>query len=248
MTTHVIRFQKNGPGNAGLTALPVDPAHYLGPAPEQNAHLYFEDEALGLTAGIWDTTGMQEPVGPYPGDEFIFLIEGEFAMADASGHAIPARAGQSAIFRNGAPMGWVQEGYLRKFFLLLNDPAEADRAHDSAEGGFIVLDPDMTLTDDDPITQSDSGAKQRERVLFSGDTGKFTVGLWDTEALVTEPYPFPEHELAQVLEGEVTITHADGTAETFTAGDVFFIPAGTVTKWEVPRYLRKFYACVPPAE
>lgn len=48
--------------------------------------------------------------------------------------------------------------------------------------------------------------------------------------MVTEPYPFPEHVFAQVLEGEVTITHEDGTCETFTAGDVFFITVGIITK------------------
>jgi uncharacterized cupin superfamily protein len=67
-------------------------------------------------------------------------------------------------------------------------------------------------------------------VLFTGDTDKVTAGLWDTEAMVTEPYPFPEHVFAQVLEGEVTITHEDGTCETFTAGDVFVITVGIITK------------------
>lgn len=74
-----------------------------------------------------------------------------------------------------------------------------------------------------------------------------TVGLWDTTAMTTEPCPFPCHELAQVREGSVTITAEDGTAETFGPGDVFFIPKGTITRWHVPSYLRKYYAAVDPA-
>lgn len=60
----------------------------------------------------------------------------------------------------------------------------------------------------------------------------------------SQPLAFPCHEFGQVLEGEVSITTTDGKRQTFVAGDVFFIAKGTVTTWEVPTHLRKYYATV----
>lgn len=81
-------------------------------------------------------------------------------------------------------------------------------------------------------------------MIFTNDAGMMEVGLWDTEGYASELFAFPCHELGQVLEGEVSITTTDGTRQTFVAGDVFFIAKGTVATWEVPTYLRKYYAAV----
>ena len=114
-----------------------------------------------------------------------------------------------------------------------------------AQGGIQALDPDMALTDADRTVET--SAVQRERVLFRNDHGNFEAGLWDTQAINTEMAPFPWHEFSHVLEGETTITEPDGTSHIFRAGDVFFVPEGTVCSWHVPSYLRKFYALVDPS-
>ena len=44
-----------------------------------------------------------------------------------------------------------------------------------------------------------------------------------------------------VISGSVTMTNADGSSDTFTAGDTFFIAKGTQCVWEVTETLRKFY-------
>ncbi len=44
-----------------------------------------------------------------------------------------------------------------------------------------------------------------------------------------------------VVSGSVTITHADGRAETFGPGDTLFIAKGTTCVWEITETLRKFY-------
>ena len=44
-----------------------------------------------------------------------------------------------------------------------------------------------------------------------------------------------------VISGSVTMTNADGSSDTFTAGDTFFIAKGTKCVWEVTETLRKFY-------
>jgi uncharacterized cupin superfamily protein len=244
----VIRLQADGPADQGLKPLKLNPADFQSPLPVQNNHLYFSDPVEGLNAGVWETTTMQEAFGPYPGDEFIVVLEGRFEMVDGKGKGVPGRKGQSVIFRNGIPTSWKQDGYLKKFYVTLRKSDDPPPQIDSAEGGVIVLDPDMTLSDSDAVSRSNSGAKQRERVIFTNNTDKMGVGLCHTEAYTSEPFAFPSHEFVQVLDGGVSITTTDGTRQTFVAGDVFFIAKGTVTTWEVPTYLRKYYAAVDSAK
>ncbi len=243
----IIRLEPDGPAGTGLQPMVLDASGFQSAVPRQNIHVYFSDPAFGMTVGIWDTTSMQEVFGPYPGDEFIVVLEGAFAMIDGTGRGTPAHKGQSVIFRNGAPLSWMQPGYLRKFFILLFDPAAPVPQIVDGRAGVVVLDPNMTLTDADETTRSESGAKQRDRLLFTNDAGTMTVGLWDTEAMTSELFAFPNHEFVQVLEGTVEIGSADGTVQTFGPGDTFFIPKGTHTRWHVPGYFRKYYAAVTPA-
>ena len=247
MTKRIIRLLENGPEGQGLQPMTLTQADFHSPLPRQNVHVYFSDPALGLNVGVWDTTSMQEAFGPYPGDEFVVVLDGAFAMIDGNGRGVPAHKGQSVVFRNGTPVSWMQPGYLKKFFITLLDPKAPAPQIDSAEGGIVALDPELELTGTDKITRSDSGAKQRDRVIFTNDAGTMSVGLWDTEAMTTEPYAFPCHEFGQVLDGLVTITGEDGSSETFGPGDAFFIPQGTTTRWHVPSYLRKYYATVTPS-
>ena len=241
--TGIIRFEPNGPDGLTRMELSADDFHTM--PSEQNVHVYFEDPELGMSAGVWDTTTMQEAFGPYPGDEFILVLDGQFQMLDENGHGVPARKGQNVIFRNGIPTSWKQDGYLKKFYITYMDPRADTPQIESAAGGVIVLDPDSQLSDADLL--ENTSTPQRERVFFENLHGNFEVGLWDTQTLSTELEPFGYHEFAHVLEGEVTLREADGTEHHFKSGDVFFVPAGTLCSWHVPRYLRKYYAALNPA-
>jgi uncharacterized cupin superfamily protein len=242
-TTGIIRLSPTG--SHGLTPLAIDAADFQTPPEAQNLHVCFADETLGLSVGVWDTTSMQEAFGPYPGDEFIVVLEGAFRLLDNTGAGVAAKAGQCVAIRNGIPVSWRQDGYLKKFYMTYKDPRATSPQGLTAEGGVIVLSPEMSLTDADLM--EDTSTPQRDRNLFSNAHGNFEVGLWDTQVLNTELEPFPYHEMAQILEGEVSLTEADGRRHHFTAGDVFFIPAGTPCIWHVPTYLRKFYAALDPA-
>ncbi len=101
MLKQVIRLDGNGPAGIALQPLDLDPADFQSPLPRQNVHEYFADEEAGPSAGVWDTTTMQRAFGPYPGDEFILVLEGSFAMVDGQGGAVTAKAGDSVCFRNG---------------------------------------------------------------------------------------------------------------------------------------------------
>jgi hypothetical protein len=208
----VIRLDPAGPEGLGLTPLALDPAMFQSPLPVQNHHLYFEDEAMGLSVGIWDTTTMQEAFGPYPTDEFILVIEGAFAMVDGQGGVVTARAGDSVCFRQGTPTSWKQEGYLRKIYLTLADPGAEMPVRDSAEGGVIVLDR-AQATDEAQVFRNESGTM----VVHHLAPGAFRAGLAAA----------PAHELVQVLTGTVEVTEASGAMQRFGPGQVSLVPQGT---------------------
>ena len=242
-TPRVIAMTPNGPN--GLSPMDLDPSDFQSALPQQNSHVYFSDAKRGLNVGVWDTTTMQEAFGPYPGDEFIVVLDGAFSMVDGSGNSVSAQKDQLVTFRNGIPISWKQEGYLKKFFLTLNTP-HADRPQiASADGGVIVIDPNTDLTDDDILPRANSDDPvEREIEFFTNDDETMTVGLWDSRATIGVMEPFPAHEFVFMVEGEVTINEPGGISQTFVAGDAFFVPKGTMCSWDVPKYIRKFFAAV----
>ncbi len=241
----LVRLEPKGPD--GLRPMDLSPYEFHSRPEQQNLHVYFEDEDLGMSVGVWDTTPMQEPFGPYPGDEFIVVLDGHFDMmdtVDGSGHNVACKKGQSVIFRNGVPVSWKQHDYLKKFYITYTDPRAEVPNGLSAEGGIQALDPNFTLTNADILP--DTTIKQREKVLFENDHGNFEVGCWDTDAFTSDVEPFPYHEFGQILEGEAVLTDAEGAEHVFKPGDCFFIPAGTPLGWHVPKYLKKYYAALDP--
>ncbi len=70
------------------------------------------------------------------------------------------------------------------------------------------------------------------------DDGSTQVHLWRTTAS-TFRWTHRADEIITVLEGEVTITEADGTRHHLTPGDVAHFPVGSTQTWEVPKTLLK---------
>jgi uncharacterized cupin superfamily protein len=217
MRNNVIRIDGNGPAGIGLQPLDLDPADFQSPLPRQHAHEYFGDEEAGLSVGVWDTTTMQEAFGPYPGDEFIVVLEGAFAMVDGKGGAVRAKAGDSVCFRNAIPTSWKQDGYLKKIYLTWRAPDAVTPQIDSATDGVVVL------------TAADTGS-----VVFCNDTGNMVVWHIANRTMNQPQAASAAHELVQVLQGEVEITEPPGASQRFSAGEVFFVPQGTVCGWSSP--------------
>lgn len=249
----IIRLESDGPTGIGLAKMDLNPADFQSELPEQYLHVYYEDEDLGLSVGVWTTTSMQEAFGPYPGDEFMWLLEGQVAMVDGDGNETPVLAGETFCIRNAIPTSWKQVGFLRKFYMTYADPNASIPQIDSADGGVRVLRAAELETDmqkmetTEPLVIVGDQPLQHDNILFTNDAGNMYVGMWDSTALDSEMRPFPWHEIVQLLEGEVTITEEHGNIHQFKAGDVFFIPMGMVCKWQNNGYVKKFYSIVDPA-
>ena len=244
----VTRLEADGPEGIDLEKMQLDQADFQSPLPEQFGHVYYEDDELGLTVGVWTTTSMQEAFGPYPGDEFMAILEGQVSMVDADGGETLVKAGETFCIRNAIPVSWKQVGFLRKFYMTYSNPRAALAEIASAEGGVKILDPATLaagmekMETTEPFVIVGDKPVQHDSLLFTNDAGNLYIGMWDSTAFDSEMRPFPCHEMVQLLEGELLITEADGSSQQFVAGDAFFIPKGTVCKWQISAYAKKFYS------
>jgi uncharacterized cupin superfamily protein len=250
----VIRFNPNGPADTGLSVMKLDQADFQSELPEQHLHVYFDDEALGLNAGVWTTTDMQEAFGPYPGDEFMFVLEGQVDMVDADGQATHVKEGQAFCIKNGIPISWKQVGFLRKFYMTWENPNADAPNIASADGGVVIFDPAALqsgmarMENTDPFEIIGEKPLQHDNLAFTNDAGNMFMGMWDSTAFESEMRPFPCYEFVQLLEGQITITEADGSTNEFGPGDVFLVPEGTVCSWKTNGYVKKLYCILMPPE
>jgi uncharacterized cupin superfamily protein len=244
----VIRFEPKGPADTGMPAMELEQADFQSELPQQHLHEYFEDEAIGLSLGVWTTTDMQEAFGPYPGDEFMWVLEGQVAMMDGDGNATHVKQGETFCIRNGIPISWRQVGFLRKFYMTYDNPNAKTPEIASASSGVMVLDSAslqsgmVAMDNTEPFQIKGNAPLQHDSSAFINDTENMFVGMWDSTAFESEMLPFPSYEFVQLLEGEITITEGDGTIHQFKAGDAFFIPKGTVCSWKTNGYVKKFYS------
>ncbi len=241
----VVRLARNGPPETGMPEMKCDPAGFQSALPTQHLHVYFEDESIGMSVGVWDTTTMQEAFGPYPGDEFIWVLDGEFKMLDGKGDAVECPNGSCVSLRNGVPVSWKQEGYLKKFYITYLDPNADTPKIVPAKGGIQVLDPDVemeVMDTTEPFELEGEAPVQKDHNTFTNDAGNFFVGTWESGPMVSKMKPFPAHEFVRMLEGEVTISEENGMTQTFGPDDCFFVPKGTVCSWSIPGHAKKHYA------
>jgi uncharacterized cupin superfamily protein len=77
-------------------------------------------------------------------------------------------------------------------------------------------------------------------LLDDKDTG-LAVGIWQCSPITARMGPWSTNEVMLLVEGSVTIDHADGSTLDVVAGEAFFIPKGTVCAWRQAGLLKKFF-------
>ncbi len=77
--------------------------------------------------------------------------------------------------------------------------------------------------------------------FYAAEDESRLAGVWECAPTREEIDAYPVDEMMTILSGSVTVSMDGGMAETFTAGDTFFIPKGTRCVWEITETLRKYY-------
>lgn len=83
-----------------------------------------------------------------------------------------------------------------------------------------------------------------DHTFFATSDESVLSGVWECAPCKEEIESYPVHEMMTIISGSLTLTDANGRADTFTAGDSFFIPKGTKCTWQITETLRKFYMIV----
>ena len=95
------------------------------------------------------------------------------------------------------------------------------------------------FTDPDSFTTDDK--TETNHTFFQTDDESILTGVWESAPCKEEFESYPAHEMMTIISGSVTLTNEDGHAETFTAGDTFFVAKGTRCTWHITETLKKFY-------
>ncbi|GAB5468691.1 MAG: cupin domain-containing protein [Rhodospirillales bacterium] len=243
MATGVVKLNPHNPAGEGLEPWEeIPPSDLISGTPKQRGLLVHEDKAQGLSVGVWDCTAMTAKLEPYSVHEFMYLLDGDVTMVDAKGHEETIAAGQAFVLPKGFTCQWRQEGYLRKFFVILEDSSDAPPSVDAvvrpqpygpAEGLT-----EMELDAADFITAK---PVQRQHIDYADPSGRFLAGTWDATPYERPVTPSKRNELMHILEGSVTMTSDSGPDLTFHAGDTFFVPQGAPCGWRSEVYVRKFF-------
>ncbi len=249
----IIRFEPNGPADTGLEPWdPIDPSGLEAGTPVQHGHIYHDDEALGYMAGVWDCTPMTEKFGPYAVNEFMLLLEGSVTMVDESGGEVTVDAGEAFVIPKGLPCQWKQEGYVRKYFMIFENPG-VPAADDVSSQGVILPQPSgpsggmEKVEISDPSIYLGAPPTQHNHTYFEDPSGQMTVGLWDSTPFERAVAPSPRNELMCLLEGSVTLIDGAGEEHVFQAGDAAYVAKGAECGWRSTEYVRKFYAIFEPS-
>ncbi len=92
-----------------------------------------------------------------------------------------------------------------------------------------------------PETFTSDDHREVNHTFFATADESILSGVWESAPCKEEYESYPVHEMMTVISGSVTLTNADGHAETFTAGDTFFVAKGAKCTWHITETLKKFY-------
>ena len=177
-----IRFDPNGPADTGLQAWEtIDPSTLTAGEPVQRGHVYFCNATGALTAGVWDCTPMTGKLEPYAVNEFMLILEGSVTIVDARGHAQTLHAGEIFVIPKGTPFVWKQTEYMRKYYVIFDDPSERV-ASDATDLKVIRVNTAWYLSPvhgQDPARYDGPVPAQHTQKFFTDLTTQMRVGLWE---------------------------------------------------------------------
>jgi uncharacterized cupin superfamily protein len=104
---------------------------------------------------------------------------------------------------------------------------------------------ELPLAPLEPTCVEEGRPVARAATLSRSPDGRLSSGLWECTA-GSFRWTFWTDELLLILEGEATIREANGAVHALRSGDIAHFPLGLEARWEIPRYVRKFFVVRTP--
>ena len=208
--------------------------------PKQHTHSYYEDEALGLYIGVWDTTDMIETAAPYTCDEFMSIIEGAVEIKNnKTGMMETVMAGESFVIPQGYDCQWHQSGYLRKFYVIFEPENVAEKP---------VTESVVYFNEHSNTPWQETSGGHRKTVLYQNHNKTFFSGIWQSDAFNTNIISFPYNEFIAIKQGFLICTDEQGVEYKVSAGEALFIPEGTRCSWQSHEKISLHFAQIKQLE
>jgi uncharacterized cupin superfamily protein len=236
-----ILIERDGPSGEGLAPLTLDPADFQSDVPQQAWHLTHCDEAAGRYVGVWTTTPMQEAFGPYPGDEFMVILEGQVTMIDANGEETLIKAGQAFCVHNATPVSWKQFGECRKFFVISADPDAEVPADGVPEPGVVVFDVENLAGAPSVQSMPVIGASGRHAQLYQNAAATMRAGLFEAPACRASNPALGAHTLVHMVAGSLRVAGQGGEPLALSAGQAVYLPRGAALTWHADAPFTAYY-------
>lgn len=213
----VTRVSPSDRAGTGLSEWdPINPDSLVSGAPVQRGSLCDENAETGYLAGVWDCTAFTDSPGPYPSDEFMLLLEGTVILRLPEGGEVRVGPGEAFVIPKGFACQWVMPDYVRKVFMIVDDPAP--EGPDNPSLRRVTL-PALRLPDAE-------GAVETAATWFRNATGRMTVATRRHAGGETAPCADEAHALIHVLDGGLALAAGDAEMR-FAAGETAYIRAGT---------------------
>ncbi len=239
LTNKIIRLNPN-PKGFGDNADELTQDMFVSSLPVQHSHSYYEDDELGLYVGVWDTTDMVETAAPYACDEFMTIIEGAVEIKNnKTGKIDTVMAGESFVIPKGYDCQWHQQGYLRKFYVISEHPAESIPEIPSVDGIVYIASTDIA-SNSKAFTDTHDGHSKKE--LYVDQQQRFSAGVWRANALTTALSPYPDNEFLLINQGSLICIDENNIEQKFKQGDALFIPQGAMCAWRIEDNVTITYA------
>jgi hypothetical protein len=245
------RFMRIFPhaGGGGLEdwgAIPA--ADLVSGSPTQRGRTYFNAPDIGLSAGVWDCTAFEGKMGPYSVDEFMILLEGSVTVTEAGGRVTRIKAGESFVIPRGLECAWKQDGYVRKIFVIYENPKAPVPAKPAADR-VVKLDLGAQLAPcagPDPSILNEPEPRCAEHVACTDASGQLTLGLWSATPYDRKATPFGRYELMHFLDGQVDLHDGGASGQAFQAGETIFVPKGVPLGWRSRTDVKKIFVILMP--
>jgi len=243
----VIVFDRDGDPHTGLQPWePIAAEDLVSGSPLHNGHTCFSTSSDRWTAGVWEAPAHVERRDAYPVDEFMLLLEGSLDIENEDGTAQTFHAGEACFIPRGAVLQWQQSEYLRKFWVIHDNPESKVTA---AGLQAMLVDPNAALVSVAGLEQTSFESEIPQMGLYSlyqDPDGKFQTGVWDCSPMKRKPATIERSELMHILEGSGSITNADGVVFEFKVGDTFLVPLGMGYQWQNHEYVKKLFCSYTP--
>ncbi|HEX2466139.1 MAG TPA: cupin domain-containing protein [Thermoanaerobaculia bacterium] len=205
----LIRYGPGGPPGVGLR--------------EQRpgrGHTYYQSaERPRVSSGVFQVDPMDVDM-TLGFSEFIYLLEGELTLRDATGREETFRPGDAVVLPRGVPIHWRNGAPLREVFAVFDTDADDAIAAET----FVRV----ATAANAPAASSDRG--EGERVDFRAPDGS-TVAVRELAAGGHAPdnpaEGLTQAELSIVLDGWAAVIDQDGRQGRIDMGDVVLLPPAT---------------------